>query len=340
MPISTAAAAAWGSDAATTYAATMTVQNTWQSTLASVIGVYGYIRQAAALDRQVDLQERMTDHAERYIDLAERSFEEITLDAYTCQKKLFTRYDDTLDQCVDEFLGETKRLKEYDGQYKVQEGRAVGSVRRAIDRARVNRANSRDRYGVGRCCHEGIWFDMEQARLESTAANAAYDAERARKIQLDEWYFQRQSIGAQLVENYRAQVISGVNSGVTNVANGLNAIGGAVGSAIRAAGQQGDAIRDQASLFGTLANGAFRFAGYSAGFAQGGNAPQSSWFGTGGALDVFNSVAGPGGINAGGSSGLLGTNGGATQFSPGGAVPSGYGNGVGMFGAVNLNGNS
>lgn len=329
-------AAAWGSQAAATYATVLAGQNTWQSVLATVIGTYGFIRQAQALDRQVDLQERQVNHAERYIDLAENSFQNVTLNAYTCQKQLFTRYVNTLDDCVDEFLTESKRLKEHTPEYKSHEGRAVGSVRRAMDRARVNRADGRTKYAIGQCCHEDLWFATEQARLESTAANSAYNVERDRKARLDEWYWQRLSIGAQLVENYRTHVVSGVNSGTTNVANGLNAIGGAVTASTRAAGQLGDAIRDQASFFGTLSNGAFRFAGYQSGFQSAGNAPANSWFGSGGqGSSLFSSVAGNQAMSG---MGLLGAgSNGSGSFAFGGAVPAGYGNGVGMLGLQGIN---
>lgn len=335
--IDAATAAAWGVDAANAYVAVMAQQNTWQSALATVIGTYGYIRQAQALDRQVDLQERMVDNADDYLALANRSFDQVTLDAYMCQKTLFERYRDDLDACVDEFLTESKRLTEYTADYDAAEGRAVMSVRRSVDRARRKRTLARSRYAVGQCCHEEIWFDVEQARLESNAANAAYEAERQIKFRLDEFYWQRQSIGAQLVENYRTHIISGVNSGTTNVANGLNAIGGAVSAGTRAGAQLGDAIRDQASFFGTLANGAFRFAGASDGFAGAGVAPANSWYGGPGATStLFDNAAGSGGLGSSGL-GLLGTSNSSTAFFNDGMVPSRAGNGVGLLGIQGIN---
>lgn len=337
--IDASTAAAWGSDAAATYATVMTQQNTWQSALATIIGTYGFIRQAQALDRQVDLQERMVDNADDYLALAQQSFQEITRDAYLCQKSLFERYKADLEQCVDEFLLESKRLTEHAPEYVAAEGRAVMSVRRAMDRARRKRALGRSKYALGACCHESIWFDTEQARLEVNAANAAYDSERTLKFRLDEFYWQRQTVGAQLVENYRTHVISGVNSGTTNVANGLNAIGGAVSASTRAGAQLGDAIRDQASFFGTLSNGAFRFAGFSAGYAQAGNAPVNSWYaGTGGGTSLFNTVAGQGGIDASQGLGLLNAGvGNASAFGFDGMVPGRAGNGVGLLGLQGIN---
>lgn len=286
----------WGANAGQAYANAITTigtqQNTWQATLAGIIGTVGVIQQALLLERQVDLQERTVDQAQEYLDLTERSYEEVTLNAYNCQKELFTRYRDTFADCAEEFLTETKRLAAYTPAYDLQEGRAVSSVQRNIDRAEKRRKRQRGKYSTGACCHEGIWFSMEAARLSTDAANHAYRYEDDRKLRLDEWYFQRQSIGAQLVENMRAHVISGVNSGTTNVANGLNAIGNGVQALRASTSDLAGGIRDQASFFGSVANGAFRFAGFNNGFQSAAGAPGRSWYG-GDGNGLANALASP-----------------------------------------------
>jgi hypothetical protein len=295
---------------ASAYLCVNSERNGFMQTLMGIIGVYGFIRQAQLLERQTDLQEKVVEQGQDYLELAERTFEEVTLDAYRCQKSLFQRFRDMFQRCESEFLEESKRLVEYEPKYKLQEGRALSSVQSAMDRARKRRSRQRGKYATGQCCHEEIWFAMETARLEVDAVNHAYRYEDDKKIRLDDWYWARQSTGAQLVENMRAQVINAVNGGVSNVSGGLASIGGALGELrLGTAGLSG-AIRDQASFFGTLSNGAFRAAGFGQGQQAGAQfGPSSTWFGQGN---------GPGGLFSG--SQQVGQSIGGAGFSPGGGL--------------------
>lgn len=280
-------------------------RNGFMQALMGIIGIYGFIKQADLLERQTDLQEEVVEQGREYLELAQRTFEEVTLDAYRCQKGLFERFKNLFQKCESEFLDESKRLVEYEPKYKVQEGRAVSSVQAAMDRARKRRSRQRGKYATGQCCHEDIWFAMETARLEVDAVNHAYRYEDDKKIRLDDWYWSRQTTGAQMVENMRAQVINAVNGGVSNVSGGLSSIGSALGELRLGTNGLSGALRDQASFFGTLSNGAFRAAGFTGGQQAGQQVgPSSTWFGSGagnsGPAGLFGGFAQPGSSIGGG----------------------------------------
>lgn len=327
--ISVDAAKVYGYDAyaamAAAYTAAQSQQYTWQSALAGIIGTYGYIKQAELLERQTDQQDELVAQGERYLELAERTFEEVTLDAYGLQKNLFLRYRDQFAPKEVDYLDEALRLREYDPDYALQEGRAISSVQANIDRARLKRARQRPRYATGACCYEDTWFAIEGARLTTDAANRGYRFEEDRKFRLDQWYWTRWTAGAQLVENMRAHVISGVNSGVANVSGGLGQIGSAVGQLGNLVQSQGAALRDQASFFGTLANGAFRFSGYSFGMGAGMAGPSgaSAWGGMMQQGSAFGYGRSGGSLNMSGQAGSM-------QLMPG--MSSGFGGAFGMNG--------
>lgn len=309
----------WGCNASQKIADAYTAAHTqtfgWQNVLAGIIGVYGFIKQAELLERQVDLQEDLVAHGERYLTLAERTFDEVTLDAYTCQKSLFERYKDDFDACMDFYVSESKRLTEYTPAYALQEGRAMTEVQGAFDKARLRRQRQRGKYNTGQCCYEETFFAVAFAQTTVDAANHGYRYEDDKKIRLDDWYWRRITTGAQIVENMRSHVISGVNGGVANVSGGLASIGGALGELRGAVEGEAAALRDRASFFGTVSNGAFRMAGFSQGYGQGYSTPGSSW--SGGFGSSFGAGSGLGGqVNMGSS---IGGGTGSLQSAFGGA---------------------
>ncbi|MFV0512503.1 MAG: hypothetical protein ACK5MY_02535 [Jhaorihella sp.] len=216
--------------------------------LAGLVGTYGLIRQYELMERQVDLNERVVDYTER-------NYDEIALPAYEHNEDLFVRYETDFAPYELEYINEAKSKLEYTPDYEGQAGRAMAGVGEQFTRLRQRRTRQRRKYATGECCSENLLLDVMQAQALAQASNRGYRYEDERKLRLEEWYWSRYASGAQLVETMRANVISGVNSGVANAS-------GAVGQITAAARGATDAINTRASFFGTLSNGAFQLAGF------------------------------------------------------------------------------
>lgn len=235
-------------------------------TFMSLLGTYALIEQHNLLERQTDLNERMVDYSERYLELAEDNYTEITLDAYRAQRSLFDRFAASpFQDFEEEFLEMATERQEYTPDYALHEGRAVAGVGQQYTLLRQRRARQRRRYNAGLCCHENLMLDIAQANAVVDAQNRGFRYEDEKKMRLDEWYWQHISQAMQVVENMRANVITGLNGGVANATGAVSAISGVLSQGISAARGASAAIQDQASFFGTLSNGIFEAIGFGRG---------------------------------------------------------------------------
>ena len=294
----------------------------FMGTFMAALGTYGVIQQYQLLERQTDLNERTVDYAERYLQLAERNYDEITLDAYTAQKALFDRFTSQFAPFELEFLNEAKSRLNYEPDYEGQAGRATAGIGQQYTLLRQRRRRQRSKYATGECCHEELMLDIMQATALSDATNRGYRYEDDRKLRLDEWYWQHYSQAIQLVENMRANVITGINSGVANATGAVSAITGMLSQMNAAVRGASDAMQDQASFFGTLSNGAFRMMGFNWGrnSVASGYGPM-----TRGLFDPLSAVAG------GSATGSLNT-------SSAGGITTGFGNISSTLGNMMRNG--
>lgn len=234
-------------------------------TFVNLLGVYAVTQQYDLLERQTDLNERTVDYAERYLELAEDNYQDITLDAYQRQSDLYDRFTTLFQGFEQTFLDAASPLREYTPDYATQQGRATAGVGQQFSMIRQRRARQRSRYAAGECCHESLMLDIAQAQAMGDAMNRGYRYEDEKKYRMDEWYWQRFSQAMQMVENMRAGVITGLNGGVANATGAVGAIGSAIGQLSNAVRGASSAMQDQASFFGTLANGAFQYSGFQAG---------------------------------------------------------------------------
>ena len=245
---------------------------TWRSVLAGLVGAYSVVRQYQLNKRMVDLQERSVKVAEEYLKLAQRAYDEISLPTFNRLRDHFDYARDKWRPRLDEFMAEAFRLKEYRPQYAIAQGRAMSTVQSEFDKARKMRQRSRGRYEIGRACHEDILFAIAGAQARVAAADAAFRYEDTKKLKLDEWYWQRQSAGADAAANGLANAISGLNGAVAGVASGLSAISTGVARVAQAANQAEGAYGNMRDYWGTIGNGAFGMGGWNRWF-QGGQSP-------------------------------------------------------------------
>lgn len=232
----------------------------------TLLGTYALIEQHNLLERQTDMNERMVDYAERYLNLAEDNYTDITVDAYQAQRELFDRFATGPFQGFEEqFMEMATERQEYAPDYALHEGRATAGVGQQYSLLRQRRNRQRRRYNMGACCHENLMLDIAQANAVVDAQNRGFRYEDEKKMRLDEWYWQHISQAMQVVENMRANVVTGLNGGVANATGAVSAISGVLSQGIAATRGASAAIQDQASYFGTLSNGIFESIGFGRG---------------------------------------------------------------------------
>lgn len=237
-------------------------------TFMGLLGTYALINQYQLLERQTDMNEDMVGYAERYLNLAEDNYSDITLNAYNKMVDLYDHFTTSFQPFEKTFLDQARSVLTYTADYDTAEGRAMAGVGQQYSLVRQRRARQRSRYAVGACCSEDLLLDIAQANALVDASNRGYRYEDEKKLKLDDWYWQHYSQAIQLVENMRANVITGLNGGVAGATQGLGAIAGMMQTANSAVSNMGNAIDNQASFFGTVSNGAFRMMGFNDGRSQ------------------------------------------------------------------------
>lgn len=256
-------------------------QLAWQTALSAITGVYSLIKQHQVIKEYLKLAKQQVRIAEDYLKLAQDHYHSISVPTWKCQKMLFDRYVNSFGNYETEYTADAFRLKEYNPEYKVQEGRAIATVQLMFDKARLQRRRQTGKYNTGRACYDNTYFSIQQALAKTAAVNHAYRFEENRKFKLDQWYWQRRTQGAAIVDNMANRVVSGLNGGASVANQGLSIVGDGVGRVQSAFQFVSEGYGALSNFWGGVANTAFQFAGYSYGRSQampfgGGNGAQMS----------------------------------------------------------------
>ena len=281
-------------------------QCSWQQTLAGIIGVYGYIRQFELQGRMVDCAEAQKEQAQDYLDLTTDQYNTVFKPIFDCIKQEFTDAHACFAEYEKDFVELAFDCEPYVPDYVSQQGRVLGAVQSQFDNADKQRRRQLGKYETGRCKSESVRFALATATAKTDALNAAYRYEEARRDRWEEVYWNRKVQAVQVTQNVFNRVFGSLTSSGNVVANGLGTIGTAFGRSLDAYGAFASATSGLSDLFGTLANGAFQFAGYQ----SFGRSPFNAGFNVSGSAGagVFNSIGHltgsvggfvSGGVNAG-----------------------------------------
>ena len=255
-------------------------RDNWQKALSTLVGIYSLVKQHQIMQEYLKLAKEQVKQAERYLALAESHYNTIAVPTYRCQKDLFTRYLGKFSGYECSYLEEAFRLKEYDPEYKLQEGRAISTVQHMFDKARLQRRRQVGKYNTGLACHDNSYFTVMQAQAKVSAVNHAYRFEENRKFKLDQWYWQKCTAGIGIVDSMGNRVVSGLNGGASVANQALNSVGNAYGLVQNAFQFVENGYTNLANFWGSVSNTAFQFAGYQYGrsqaspFNNGAQAPQ------------------------------------------------------------------
>jgi len=247
------------------YMSYLTVRDAWQAILSGIVGTYAMVKQYELFKEQIRIAEDIRRQQQEYLVLAQRTFDDVLLPTHMRQRDLFDRFKTNFSNYEDRYTADAFRLKEYSPEYSVQEGRTLGSVQAQFDRAALMKRRMCGKYNTGRACDDATKFSIVTALAKVDAVNHGYRFEESRKRALDAWYWERRSDGIKIVDSMRASVVSGLNQGTATVVSGLNAVGNAYKAQIDAYGPIANAYSNMGNFWGTLANGAFRSAGYALG---------------------------------------------------------------------------
>ena len=285
-------------------------QCSWQAVLAQAIGTFGFIRQFELQSRMVDCAEEQKQQAQEYLELTQQQYEEVFRPIYTCVKDAFVDTAECYEQYEKQFVALAFECPEYEPDYVSQQGRVLGVVQAQFDNAAKQRRRTLGKHDSGKCKNEDLRIALATATAKTDALNAAYRYEEARRDRYEEVYWNRKVQAIQVTQNIFSRVFGSLTSSGNVVANGLGTIGTAFGRSLDAYGAFASATSGLSDLFGTLANGAFQFAGYQSfgrpGFNSGlgGQAGFNASTSIGGG--VFNSIGGLVSHGAGAISGLIG----------------------------------
>lgn len=225
------------------------------------MGTYGVIKQWESLDEQIKLNERGVDQAQEYLELAQKNYEEITVRAFDCNKKLFDDYYEDCGPCEATFKERAFEKYGFEPDHETSLSRAVSSARQAFTSSTKSQKRATSRFAVGMREELNHRRDVRQALAESHAVNIAYRFEDERHLTWDSYYWKRNQAGAAFCENMRAHVISGVNQGTANATGGIQGVGGGVGAINNAIANASGALTNMATFYGGLASDAFGFLG-------------------------------------------------------------------------------
>jgi hypothetical protein len=247
------------------YLSYLQARNAWQMLLGSFIGIYSLIKSYEMYKEQLKIAKEILRQQEDYLTLAKRHYDEINLPSFERVRDLYDRYVVRFQNYEDRFMQEAFRLVEYDPDYDVQEGRVFSKVQTQFDRSYRMRLRARGKYQAGRPCRDATWISVMAALAKVDAINHSYRYEEAKKRDLDQWYWNRWRAGAQFETDLANRAVSGLNRGVAVSVQGLNAVGAAYTNVMQAGQMVMEGYQVMGSFWASIANGAFRMAGYGAG---------------------------------------------------------------------------
>lgn len=237
-------------------------QCSWQSILAGIIGTYGFVRQVQLQERMVDCAEAQKEQAQDYLDLTREQYDDVFKPIYDCIKTEFIEAQDCFSQYEKDFVQLAFDCEPYEPDYVSQQGRVLGTVQAQFDNGNKQRRRQLGKYETGRCKSENLRFALAAATAKTDALNAAYRYEEARRDRYEEVYWGRKVQAVSVAQNVIARSFGALTSSGSVVSAGLGAIGTAFGRSLDAYGAFAGATSGLSDIFGTLANGAFQYAGY------------------------------------------------------------------------------
>lgn len=243
-------------------AGAMLADSAIKGTLAALVGTYGLIKQFDLNERQIIIAERAATRADAYLTLAQSAYNTITLPIFELDRTLFNRFVSSFGNYQALYETEAFRLITYTPDYVLQEGRALSAVQRQFDKAALQRKRQAGKYNTGRALYEAVWFATMAGLAKVDAVNHSYRFEEARKRFYDSWFWSRQTAGMHAVQQMEADAINALGKGQAGVASGLASIGQAEGNYLKAAENVEATLANRADIWGGVANGAFKFAGY------------------------------------------------------------------------------
>lgn len=244
-------------------AAAWSAETAVKATLSALVGTYGLVKQFDLNQRQIVIAEAANARAQEFLAITQDAYNVITKPIVALDRTLFERFVSSFANYQALYETEAFRFTVFDADYVMQEGRALSTVQRQFDKAALQRSRQRGKYNTGRAVYESVWFATMTALAKVDAANHSYRFEEARKRYYDSWYFKRQTDGVHVVEQMEAHAISALNHGASSAAQGLHSIGGAEAGLLKAAENSEATLANRADIWGSVANGAFKFAGYS-----------------------------------------------------------------------------
>ena len=256
-------------------AAAMAAETGVKATLGAIVGTYGVIKQSEAIAAQVALTERSVAVAERQLLIAESAYASITTPTYSRLSGLYDYLYSSVTGYGPTFLAQAFRFTEYIPQFAVAEARAMANVQRQFDNAALARRRQIGRYNTGRATHEAIWTSVMAALARVDAAQHAYRLEDERRRDLDRWYFDRLLRGVNAANDLTRIAVNAVNGAVNATSQGLSSSVGATRAFQGAVDQQAGALANRGDMWGSIANGAFRTAGFDMGVGSFPNAQRA-----------------------------------------------------------------
>ena len=240
-------------------------RDAWQAILGGIIGAYAMIKQYMLFEKQIDIAEGVLDLQRKYYRLAEHHYYNVAIPTFNRMRDLYDRYVSQFQSYESRFMADAFRLKEYQPQYDAMEARVFGKVQQQFDRALRQKVRARGRYNAGRPCYDMQRFATLAAIARVDAINHAYRQEEHRKRQEDRWYWERRVAGMNYQHQLASRGISGILRGAGVATDGLRVIGDAGRNLIQAQEPLAAAYANMGNFWGSIANGAFQFAGYALG---------------------------------------------------------------------------
>ena len=294
------------------YLAYLQKRDTWQMLLGGFVGTYALIRAYSLYQDQLDIAERTWQIMKGYYDLAVWNYHNVVYPTWTRMRDLYDRYKIRFQSYEelymdDAFHGEHQY---YRPDYDTQESRVFGKVQAHFDRALRQMNRARGKYNAGRPCHNTLWFSVMAATARVDMTNHAFRQEEHKKWSIvDVFVWKKRSDASAFQRALADRAAAAINRGVAGATAGISAIGPAASALVNANEPVAAATANMGNFWGSLANGAFAFAG-----AQSMRGASYGW------------LPPPYG---GGSYGLHGP--GATNFAPTGTGAVGAGLGQGTY---------
>lgn len=239
---------------------------TYQAIANAFITGIGLIKQYNALEKQGELADAQRDVALRGITLSERNYNEMALPAYKKAEEYFHVYFRRQWETKLKSIAECG-LKdcEYVADYARWIGRGLADVVKVVSAAKLSSKRLIDSYSAGLCCEQDYRFAELQAVLVSDTINFGRVYEDDYKLKRDQFYWNRQTTVANMIQNL-GSLAANINQFGKSAVNQALSLQLQAGQGFDRAVESGfAALGQQANFYGSLGG----FAGAQSGRAYG-----------------------------------------------------------------------